>query len=253
MATRDVPKKRNHRKLLVAVVIPLALLLILAAVFFVYTGRYYHAEDTVWDAAGQYSVNIQEENDYYACTPNGATADTGFVFYPGGKVEASAYLPYMAAVAEKGYLCVLLKVPFQLAILDMDAAGDVTSKYPDISTWVVGGHSLGGVAAAHFAANEEQPVAGLVLLASYPNEDLSQKDLVVESITATEDEVLDWEKYEEALAYLPAQTTFTSIQGGNHSQFGRYGHQKGDGQATISQQEQQDEVVAATVGLLKSV
>ena len=252
MATNGTPKKK-HRKLLLFTAIFLALLLALGVVFFIYTGRYYHAEDNVWDVAGQVGVDIQEENDYYVCTPNGAAADTGFVFYPGGKVEASAYLPYMAAVAEKGYLCILLKVPFQLAILDMNAAGDVLAEYPDISTWVVGGHSLGGVAAAHFAADADPPIAGLVLLASYPNEDLSQKDLAVASITATNDEVLDWDKYEEAGAYLPARATFTSIEGGNHSQFGMYGHQKGDGQASISQKEQQDEVVLATVRLLESV
>lgn len=96
------------------------------------------------------------------------------------------------------------------------------------------GHSLGGVVASQNA--KVAPVRGLILLASYPSRksDLSHKNLRVLSITASNDHILNWEKYEEAKKRLPNSSTFRTIVGGNHSRFGNYGHQKGDGKATLS-------------------
>jgi hypothetical protein len=52
---------------------------------------------------------------------------------------------------------------------------------------------------------------------------------------------------------LPAATRWVAIEGGNHAQFGWYGPQSGDGTATISREEQQRQIVAATLELLSSL
>ena len=46
----------------------------------------------------------------------------GFIFYPGGKVGYTAYAPLILALAEQDILCVLLEMPFNLAVLDSLAA-----------------------------------------------------------------------------------------------------------------------------------
>ena len=42
---------------------------------------------------------------------------------------------------------------------------------------------------------------------------------------------------------LPEDTTYTTIEGGNHSGFGLYGQQNGDGTATMTAEEQQKQLV----------
>jgi hypothetical protein len=49
---------------------------------------------------------------------------------------------------------------------------------------------------------------------------------------------------------LPKATRWIEIQGGNHSQFGHYGHQLSDGNATISREAQQ---TAALSSLLEAL
>ena len=44
---------------------------------------------------------------------------------------------------------------------------------------------------------------------------------------------------------------WVEIDGSNHAQFGWYGEQPGDGKATISHLEQQEQIVAATAELLE--
>lgn len=247
-----IHKKRKHKKLWVAAVALLVLLAILSSVFFIYTGFYYPAAPEARSVAAGYSTAIYETNGYFACVPPGR-ASTGFIFYPGGKVDAEAYLPYLAQVAQQGYLCVLLKMPFRLAILGTGAAADAMADYPQITSWAVGGHSLGGVAASQYANGAGANVAGLVLLAAYPTQDFSHSNLAVLSITASNDTVLNWDNYNQARAKLPSQTVYVAISGGNHSQFGMYGHQSGDGRATISGESQRAQVAEATAKWLQSI
>lgn len=243
----------KHKRLKVLLAVVLVLVVAVAIAFFVYTGIYYKADARAQDIALGYAVTMEEQDGYLACWPQGATPTTGFVFYPGGKVQMQAYLPYLAEVAQAGYFCVLLDVPFRLAILDVNAADKAIQDHPAIKKWAVGGHSLGGVAAATFAGEAGPEVAGLVLLASYASNNLAGSSLAVLSITATQDAVLNWKKYEEAKSNLPLQTQYVSIEGGNHSQFGMYGHQSGDGEAAITEEEQRAATAAATVYLLQAL
>lgn len=57
--------------------------------------------------------------------------------------------------------------------------------------------------------------------------------------------MVDQESYNEGRAYLPGNTVYTPVNGGNHAQFGSYGPQKGDGIATITEEEQQTRTARA--------
>ncbi len=180
---------------------------------------------------------------------------TGFIIYPGGHVDYRAYAPMAHEIAAQGYLAVVVPMPLSLAVLNPDAAADVINAYPRIQNWAVGGHSLGGAMAASFIYSQPEQAQGLVLWASYPasNNDLSQSAARVVSIYATLDRLTTPEDIAASRALLPADTVWVAIEGGNHAQFGWYGEQAGDNPATISLQEQQKQIVQATVDFLGSL
>ncbi|HGA3944635.1 TPA: alpha/beta hydrolase [Streptococcus agalactiae] len=155
------------------------------------------------------------------------------IFYQGALVEEEAYSQLARDLADKGGNTYILKTPLNLPVLSPHKAKTIINQN-HLTNVYLAGHSLGGVVASQNA--KVAPVRGLILLASYPSRksDLSHKKLRVLSITASNDHILNWEKYEEAKKRLPNSSTFRTIVGGNHSRFGNYGHQKGDGKATLS-------------------
>lgn len=155
------------------------------------------------------------------------------IFYQGALVEEEAYSQLARDLADKGDNTYILKTPLNLPVLSPHKAKTIINQN-HLTNVYLAGHSLGGIVASQNA--KVAPVRGLILLASYPSRksDLSHKKLRVLSITASNDHILNWEKYEEAKKRLPNSSTFRTIVGGNHSRFGNYGHQKGDGKATLS-------------------
>jgi len=183
--------------------------------------------------------------------PANSRPSVGFIFYPGGRVDARSYAPPLREIAAQGYLVVLVPVRLNLAFFDVNAAEPVFAAHPEIEHWVVGGHSLGGVAASLFAGNHAQ-VQGLVFWASYPaDESIKNSNLRVLSIYGTRD-MAGMAKFDETRALNPESTQYVVIDGGNHAQFGDYGPQPGDNEATISRADQQSQVVAAVVQFLAS-
>ncbi len=187
--------------------------------------------------------------------PEGGAPTVGLILYPGGRVDFRAYAPTAQAIAEQGYFVALVRMPLNLAVFDPDAAAEVIAAYPEIEHWAVGGHSLGGAMAAHFAATHPGSVDGLVLWAAYPasSDDLSRSGLRVVSISASLDGLSTPEKIAASRPLLPADTVWVTIEGGNHAQFGWYGPQPGDAPAAITREKQQAQIVAATVALLESL
>jgi hypothetical protein len=178
---------------------------------------------------------------------------TGFIFYPGGRVDYRSYAPVLRKIAEQGYFVALVPVALNLAFFDINAAASVFSEHPEIKNWVVSGHSLGGVAASLFAKDHLNQLDGIVFFASYPADDsLKNEDIKVLSIYGTRD-MAGMEKFDETKALLPASTQYVVIEGGNHAQFGAYGFQPGDNEATISAEEQWNQITAATVEFLKEL
>ncbi|MBR3227474.1 MAG: alpha/beta hydrolase, partial [Erysipelotrichaceae bacterium] len=111
----------------------------------------------------------------------------------------------------------------------------------------IGGHSLGGACASMYIDEHRDLFEGLILLASYSTKDLSDSGLSVLSITASNDGILNFDKYTENIRNLPADHIEYQIKGGNHSQFADYGFQKGDGKATIDPEEQLEDVSTAII------
>jgi pimeloyl-ACP methyl ester carboxylesterase len=169
-------------------------------------------------------------------------------------VDYRSYAPTARAIAAQGHLVVIPPMPLSLAVLAPDRATEVMAALPEIERWAIGGHSLGGAMAAHYAYQNPAAIAELVLWAAYPpsSDDMSARhDLAVLSIYGT----LDGQAEELAAAQslLPLDTEWVVIEGGNHAQFGWYGPQSGDNPATISREEQQSQIVAATVAFLEKL
>ena len=188
-------------------------------------------------------------------SPVSQAPSTGLIFYPGGRVNPRSYAPTARAIAQEGYLAVIVPMPLNLAVFASDTAAEVIAAYPEISHWAIGGHSLGGAMAARFAYSHPTEVQGLVFWAAYPDgsNDLSGRQLPVTSIYGTLDGLATTEKIESSRALLPATTEWVVIEGGNHAQFGWYGPQRGDNPATISRETQQQQIVEATLQLLHSL
>ena len=166
------------------------------------------------------------------------------IFYPGAKVEYTAYVPLFFELAEQGVDCFLVEMPCNLAILGQNKAAGILKDY-DYNQWYMAGHSLGGAMAASFSSEHLDEVDGLILLAAYPTKSLVKEDFTVVSVYGSEDRVVNMEKLEAGREYMPEDYTEICIDGGNHAWFGNYGKQDGDGAATISREEQQAQTVKA--------
>jgi pimeloyl-ACP methyl ester carboxylesterase len=205
------------------------------------------------EAAMQSDAQVQvATSPWLTFTPVGAQPTTGFIIYPGGRVDPRSYAPAARAMAERGYLAVIVPMPFNLAVFNPSAAEDVMAAHPEIGRWAVGGHSLGGAMAANFVFTYPNAVQGLALWAAYPagSNSLAGRQLAVASIYGTNDGLATQADIDASRLLLPASTRFVPIEGGNHGQMGWYGPQRGDGAATISREAQQAQVVAATIALL---
>ena len=154
-----------HRKGLRLATGVLLAMLLLAAGFFWYVSDYYRAEDAALDvlASGE---NIEVRGSLTILSPSYPT-DTAIIFYPGAKVEGAAYLPLLDQLRRTGLTCILVEMPFRMAIFDINAAEDVMAQFPEIRHWYLAGHSMGGAMASQFAAGHRDQVDGLILLGAY--------------------------------------------------------------------------------------
>lgn len=231
-------QSKTKRGIFIAAISAVIVLAIAVGACAVYLGDYYKADDGAIEAfAPMKEVEYTTLSDgSIVFTPEKPIA--GFIFYPGGKVENDAYKPLMAALADKGILCVLVEMPFNLAILDINAADGIRESYPEVDKWYIGGHSLGGAMAATYLGGHARDFDGLVLLGAYSTVDLSATGLDVLSVYGSEDNVMNREKYDSSIGNLPAGFTETVIEGGCHAYFGMYGSQEGDGVPTVTNEEQ---------------
>ena len=209
------------------VIIAISLLILASGAFFVYVSDYYRATDAAMQALANRTA-IKTADDMIVFTPDAPT-DTALIFYPGGKVEYTAYIPLLEQLRQGGIACVLVKMPYNLAVLNVNAADKAYAALPEIKRWYIGGHSLGGVMASSYAASHKNRIQGVVLLGAYVYGDVSPKTAL--TVYGSEDGLLDRSK-------ITYSENVHVIQGGNHVQFGSYGEQKGDGKADITGEEQ---------------
>lgn len=229
--------RRKKKKFIIIIASVVTVIVVLFGACAIYLADYYHADESAIEAflPQGYVVNENPDGTIVFGPEN---AGKGFIFYPGGKVEHTSYIPLMQALSEQGVLCILVEMPFNLAVFDIDAAEGIQEKYPQIENWYIGGHSLGGSMAASYLVDHKEEYDGLVLLGAYSTADLSDSDIDVLSIYGSEDKVMDRESYDEYESNLPAGFEELVIEGGCHAYFGMYGKQSGDGIPEISNEEQ---------------
>jgi pimeloyl-ACP methyl ester carboxylesterase len=189
--------------------------------------------------------------------PKGSAA---LVFICGSGIHPHAYAPLLRPLAESGYPVFIVRLPYRFAPLAshkdeaVRRAREIIAVHPEVSSWVVAGHSLGGALAARVARAEPRLRAAFVLIGTtHPKtDDLSGLDAPMTKVYATNDGIAPVERVRETKRLLPEHTKWVEIEGGNHSQFGHYGHQLFDGEATISREEQQAMARAVLLDLLRN-
>lgn len=194
-------------------------------------------------------------NQWLTFQPTNTNYTTGLIIYPGGRVDYRSYAPLAHAITHEGYLTIIVPMPLNLAVFGANAANDVIAAHPEITSWAIGGHSLGGTMAAQFVYQNPSKVQGLVLWAAYPasGNNLSIYDMRVTTIHGSNDGLVSTSRIKNSLEMLPPTTVYVEIAGGNHAQFGYYGDQSGDNPATITREAQQSQTLNATVELLQKL
>jgi hypothetical protein len=192
-------------------------------------------------------------HSYYVFTPKQMKPAAGFIFYPGGLVDPRSYAPPLHEIAAQGYLAILVSMPFYLAPFGWQRARHILQHYHSIEKWAMGGHSVGGAYACKYAKDFTRKVEGVVIRASFPSEKfrLDHKDLEVVCIYASNNPNCNADEIDANKLFLPADTVYVEIAGGNHTRFGYYDTspdpvQSGDGIAGISREEQQAQIIQAT-------
>ena len=226
------------KRLKIILILFMLLPVILGGGFLIYASDYYRADETA-NAILQ-SGQAEVRDDMIILRPE-EMSGSALIFYPGAKVEYTAYLPILEKLRQNGIASVLMKMPFNMAIFSVNAADKAFDELSGIDHWFIGGHSRGGAMASSYAAGHQEKVKGLVLLGAYIYGDVAPKDALTVYGTLN----ADLEKH------IDYTDNVVIIQGGNHAQFGNYGEQKGDPKALISREEQQDIAVQAILSFIR--
>lgn len=227
-------KKNVKKRWLFSLIGLVAAIIIIFVGLNIYALDYYRASEDVSTLINNSELEIVEDGSLTTIRPMvGNDRGIGLIFYPGGKVEALAYMPLMMQFAEHGLTCVLIEMPLNLAVFDVNAADEVFEQLPNIEEWYLAGHSLGGAMASSYIEKNYNQFEGLILLGAYPINEAPLETLV---IYGTYDLMLDREKA------LTGDVVYEIVDG-NHAQFGNYGEQEGDGMAKITREEQQRQTV----------
>ncbi len=244
--------KHISKKKTIAAVIG-AFIIIAALAWFAYVNDYYRSvegNETYLESSETVEVSEVKEGLFF----DGAGTEKALIFYPGGKVEYTAYAPIVRGLAENGIDCFLVKMPANLAVFGVEKAEAIMERYGSYEDWYMAGHSLGGAMAASYVADNLEDFAGLALLAAYTTESLVpeedekeevREDFWVMVVRGSEDKVMNGEKLGESYSLMPDKFDEQVLAGGNHAQFGNYGKQEGDGIAAMPQEEQWQDTIDA--------
>ena len=189
------------------------------------------------------AIEIADSSAGIVLSPADGGSEVGLVFIPGAKVDPWAYADKLSSTVEAGVTVVITRPWLNLAFFDLRPLSAFTELAPDVETWIVGGHSLGGVRACQLSADAD----ALALFASYCAADISASGLPVLSIAGSEDGLSTPEKVADARPLLPGDAEMEELAGASHSSFGDYGPQDGDGTPSIS-----DDDMRAALGELVS-
>ncbi|MBN2852547.1 MAG: alpha/beta hydrolase [Clostridia bacterium] len=235
-------KVKNKKRYIVLI----AILLLMTIVFgYMATGNYHADFDLSIIKQENPSIVISEKSDYIKLS-DGNVNDYALLFYPGGKVDYDAYIPFLSNIAINGCDVYLIKMPFNLAVFGVNRGDLILYSSLSYNHVYMAGHSLGGVMANRYALENKDLIDGVIYYASYPDKEMAenQKSLL---IYGSLDNVLDFEAVESNRINLSKNYVELIIPGGNHYNFGNYGIQKGDNLPAISRETQQKTAAEATV------
>lgn len=245
---------KHKYKILIASLILLALIF-LGGLFLVHNKTYQPLSEALNETKSTSHYTVEETQESIIFHPLNDLQETSILFYQGGLVEEKSYSTIAAKLAAEGYPVYLVRHTLNLAVTDKNKANAIIAE-EKIKSYVIGGHSLGGVMASQFA-NESSTklLKGVFLLASYTDEKnrLDNLPISVVSIIGSNDGLIDKEAYQNGKDYLPDSTLFHTIKGGNHAGFGDYGNQDGDKPASILPEEQQEKTVQLLTEWLRSI
>lgn len=236
---------KNKKKVIILASIAILFLSLFIGCIIYLNSYYEYIPD---EEASSLDVNYLDDNTILFEASN---SNVGLIFYPGGKVDYKAYIPLMEELKKQGVTCILVKMPFNLAVFDMNRADGLQEFYPNIDSWYIAGHSLGGSMAASYLANNIDDYKGLILLGSYSTVDLSNTNIDVLSIYGSNDLVMNKENYIKYKNNIDDNLIEVIIDGGNHAYYGMYGNQDGDGDATITNREQINETCKYIIDFIK--
>lgn len=228
-------------------IILVVIIILLFLSFFLYTRKYYKAINVNSYLESNEDVNVRKIDEGYYF--DGPGSENCIIFYPGGKVEYTSYATLLFNLSNEGIDTFLLKMPFNLAIFNKNAANNIINKNYKCNNYYLSGHSLGGVVASMYASDNSNDISGLILLASYPTKKISDSNKML-SIYGSNDGVLNLKKYDKSKKYWPSTSMEVVIEGANHSGFGNYGSQKGDNKSNISSSEQQTKTIESIIDFI---
>ena len=174
-------------------------------------------------------VQLDRADELVSVLPTGGATEMGLVFYPGARVEPAAYAWKLAGLAAEGIAVFVPTMPLGYAFLGADRADGIRADHPSVRTWLLGGHSLGGAMACRHARGRPGTYAGLVLLASCCDRDITGSGLAVVSLVGSEDGVATPAEVAARADLLPTDAMSRIVPGANHASWGNYGTQLGDG------------------------
>ncbi|QMU95842.1 alpha/beta hydrolase [Microbacterium esteraromaticum] len=222
--------KRIIRRSLWALV-ALVVLVVAATLIWTQVGVMTAERGPLAEAQENPALTIEQAPEGIVLTPADGRSEVGLVFIPGAKVQPEGYIATLQDLAaEHGVTVVITRPWLNLAFFDPRGLDAFTSAAPEIESWIVGGHSLGGVRACQLAPDAR----ALALFASYCANDLSGSGMPVLSLSGSEDGLSTPEKIADARHLLPADADLVEIDGASHASFGAYGPQAGDGTPSIS-------------------
>ena len=189
-------------------------------------------------------VQVTQNEDYLSFTPVEDFNQVIF-FYPGALVDPDAYAPLCRRIAENGFQVHLINMPWRMATLGYKKIMEMNMLEDDTKQYILIGHSQGGKMAAQFVYENPNMIDKLILLGTtHPRDnDMSSMKIPVLKIYGSNDGIAEPEKVNANKQMLPATAKYIYLEGANHSQFGYYGYQLGDSEASISREKQQEYIL----------
>ena len=179
------------------------------------------------------NVTVTHNDYYYAFKPE--SYDTGIILLPDENIKPESYAMLMHQLADKGFATFILK-NFQTN--EKYNSDVIIKKYDNISNWYIGGHGESGPLIATYLEDNYWDYDGVFFLSSYSPIKLTKKGLKILSVYGENDLILNKNTYRENLPNFGNEYLERIIRGGNYSNFADIKTLDGDGNATISLENQ---------------